>query len=391
MAKPKKRKGNEPSAEPAKENSAVSGRWSKEQEALFAEADRREAEAIAAGDAAWVEEKEGGRYRANINELLGRQHPIVNKLLWKLGFGEVFDNYAEISELDRIAIYAEAISDYLYMLEGVQRLATEPELISRLGGERYLRAGLAWAAVAVRDFIETWPEGGALRALFSAALQLYDYENERTEGESVQPDLEWTKLALARDSAESPKYVKEVIEEIKEVYYVKAENSTGSRGSLEYGRMDGDHLAIDGALRNLAATISKDFNVQNDFLRQAEMLVARFRFDQNEANPPPVPVRKFNPRTDDIVEFIREEWGEWCRRGLLTRMKLKHHDRRAWSGVINYMRTDEWPNDLPVLTAKEYNDRWLTRGLFTLNEVARATGAFNIRNKAEEPHSPMML
>lgn len=390
MARPKKQKMDKRSRETADVAVERSGHWAKEQEALLAEADRRETAAKAAGDAAWTEEKESGQFRATINELLERQHPIVTKLLLKLGLGEVFDNYAEISEIDRTAIYADAISDYLYMLDGIDRLAEEPDLIDRLGGERHLRAGLAWAALAIRDFVQSWPEGGALRALFAAALQLYDFEQGNIDADEL--DLEWTKISLARDSAEIPEYVKEIIEEIKEIDYVNVQNNKGSRGGLENARMDGDHLAIDGALRNLASVISKDFNVQNDFLRQAEMLVTRFRFDQNEANPPPIPARKFNPRKDDIIEFIREEWGEWCKRGLLTRMKLKRHDRRAWSGVINHMRTDEWPSDLPVMTAKEYTDRWLTRGLFTLDEVPRAAGVFNARKyRSDDKRSPMML
>lgn len=390
MARPKKQKMDERSGEVADVAVERSGHWAKEQEALLAEADRRETAAKAAGDAAWTEEKESGQFRATINELLERQHPIVTKLLLKLGLGEVFGNYAEISEIDRTAIYADAISDYLYMLDGIDRLAEEPDLIDRLGGERHLRAGLAWAALAIRDFVQSWPEGGALRALFAAALRLYDFEQGNID--AAELDLEWTKISLARDSAEIPEYVKEIIEEIREIDYVNAQNNKGSRGGLENARMDGDHLAIDGALRNLASVISKDFNVQNDFLRQAEMLVTRFRFDQNEANPPPIPTRKFNPRKDDIIEFIREEWGEWCKRGLLTRMKLKRHDRRAWSGVINYMRTDEWPSDLPVMTAKEYTDRWLGRGLFTLDEVSRAAGSFNNRKyRSDGERSPMML
>ena len=76
---------------------------------------------------------------------------------------------------------------------------------------------------------------------------------------------------------------------------------------------------------------------------------------------------------------MQEVWGEWNDRDLLSRRVLQIHDRRAHGALINYLRTDTLPEGLNVWTTKDETDRWLEHGLFTADEVTRASGALQTR------------
>lgn len=169
--------------------------------------------------------------------------------------------------------------------------------------------------------------------------------------------------------------------EIKQILDIKVEKTDTYENNPQPDEagMEDDKGDIDDPLSALAKSISTDTNVQAEFERQARMLISKAQFLENEANPPPIPERKYHPRKDNIVEFLQEVWGEWNDRDLLSRRVLQIHDRRAHGALINYLRTDTLPEGLNVWTTKDETDRWLEHGLFTADEVTRASGALQTR------------
>lgn len=105
------------------------------------------------------------------------------------------------------------------------------------------------------------------------------------------------------------------------------------------------------------------------------------RYD--ETNPPPVPKRRFIPRQDQILDFLREAWGEWIERGLLTKPLLKAHDEKAYDALMNWQRANSLPDDLYLPTQKEANDRFLERRYFTVDEAHRVVGLIARRDRKQ--------
>lgn len=105
----------------------------------------------------------------------------------------------------------------------------------------------------------------------------------------------------------------------------------------------------------------------------------RDRYD--EANPPSVPRRKFVPRKDHIIPFLREVWGEWLDWGRLSKSVLKDHDPKAYDALTNWQKTNDLPKDISIGTVAQMNDRFLQRRYFALDEVVRASAALTRRKK----------
>jgi hypothetical protein len=118
------------------------------------------------------------------------------------------------------------------------------------------------------------------------------------------------------------------------------------------------------------------------FPKELERFIMSHFARVNEADLPPIPERKFQAREDDIIDFLRDVWGEWLDRGLLTKAILRNADRNAVIALNNWLRPDAGnvlPEDIDIPGQAEANDRFLARGYFTTSEVHRASGALTRR------------
>lgn len=90
---------------------------------------------------------------------------------------------------------------------------------------------------------------------------------------------------------------------------------------------------------------------------------------------PPVPERKYVPRQDEIIPFLREVWGEWLAGGYLERQTLYDHDPTAYSALSNWLRNNELPDDMDIPSNREVNDRELENEWFHRDDVPRIASA----------------
>lgn len=94
---------------------------------------------------------------------------------------------------------------------------------------------------------------------------------------------------------------------------------------------------------------------------------------------PPVPERKYVPRQDEIIPFLREVWGEWLAGGHLARQTLYDHDPAAYSALSNWLRNNELPDDMDIPSNREITDRELESEWFHRDDVPRIASAIGRR------------
>ncbi len=59
---------------------------------------------------------------------------------------------------------------------------------------------------------------------------------------------------------------------------------------------------------------------------------------------------------ENIVSFLRRVWGPWIDAGLLTRTDLRRLDKKAETGIVNWLAKDPLPDDLWIPTKKAAAD-----------------------------------
>lgn len=133
-------------------------------------------------------------------------------------------------------------------------------------------------------------------------------------------------------------------------------------------------------INNLADAIFASSEMRADFVDATKKHLSDYLARANEQNPPSVPEQKYQPRQVPIVEFLKEVWGEWLDRGLLTKQILNSHDPKAYDALINWERKNSL-NDvgLKIRSKPEENDQFLERTYFTKDEAFRVVGALNRR------------
>lgn len=93
------------------------------------------------------------------------------------------------------------------------------------------------------------------------------------------------------------------------------------------------------------------------------------------AETPSVPTRKYQPRKDEIIPFLREVWGEWLADDKLTKQVLKDHDTPAYNALSNWQRNHPLPEDMRIKTLSDLNDEFLEWGYYKRDEVHRVASA----------------
>lgn len=94
---------------------------------------------------------------------------------------------------------------------------------------------------------------------------------------------------------------------------------------------------------------------------------------------PPVPERKYVPRQDEIIPFLREVWADWLAGGHLARQTLYDHDPAAYSALSNWLRNNELPDDMDIPSNREITDRELENEWFHREDVPRIASAIGRR------------
>ncbi|RKF22977.1 hypothetical protein D6851_00190 [Altericroceibacterium spongiae] len=97
------------------------------------------------------------------------------------------------------------------------------------------------------------------------------------------------------------------------------------------------------------------------------------------AETPSVPTRKYQPRKDEIIPFLREVWGEWLADDKLTKQVLKDNDTPAYNALSNWQRNNDLPDDMTIKSLADLNDEFLEWGYYKRDEVHRVVGALNRR------------
>lgn len=113
-------------------------------------------------------------------------------------------------------------------------------------------------------------------------------------------------------------------------------------------------------------------HLREHFRREATEFVTSLAAKVDEDNPPPIPEAKFEPWGENVVDFLKREWGEWMDRGLLTKAILRKADKKAVSALNNQMSyLGGMPEGLNIITHKDANDRFYERSYFHRSESTR--------------------
>lgn len=114
----------------------------------------------------------------------------------------------------------------------------------------------------------------------------------------------------------------------------------------------------------------------NDALVEELGTFLRSHFNRvRAAQTPPVPRRKYTPRKDEIIPFLREVWGEWLADDKLTKQVLKDHDTPAYNALSNWQRNNDLPDDMTIKTLADLNNEFLEWGYYRRDEVHRVASA----------------
>lgn len=126
---------------------------------------------------------------------------------------------------------------------------------------------------------------------------------------------------------------------------------------------------------NYAAMAAKEFpHAQN--LDQVIGSFLRAHFAKVRAQSlPPIPERKYVPRQDEIIPFLREVWSDWLAGGHLQRQILHDNDPDAYSALSNWLRNNKLPDDMDIPTNREVTDRELENEWFHRDDVPRIASA----------------
>lgn len=138
---------------------------------------------------------------------------------------------------------------------------------------------------------------------------------------------------------------------------------------------------LSDAVAPLARDLMSRRMATDEFAAELRHFAQAYFERHDEANPPPVPERRFTPRKDQILDFLKSVWGEWIGKRLLTKPLLKAHDDKAYDALMNWQRGNTLPEDVYVPTQKEANDRFLKRRYFTVDECHRVVGLLTRRDK----------
>ncbi|GGN51250.1 hypothetical protein GCM10011349_23660 [Novosphingobium indicum] len=134
-----------------------------------------------------------------------------------------------------------------------------------------------------------------------------------------------------------------------------------------------------GFMQEVAAKASGS-PLYDDSLAEELGKFLKSHFDRaREAHTPPVPERRYIPRKDEIVPFLREVWSEWLTAEQLTMPILKDADYRAYQALHNWTRKNNLPADVRIKTSSETTDEFLARDYFRRDEIFRAASALSRR------------
>lgn len=113
------------------------------------------------------------------------------------------------------------------------------------------------------------------------------------------------------------------------------------------------------------------------------------------AAPPPLPKeapafwRQDRQKGESPPDFIRRTYAPWISAGL-PRATIRHLDEPLYFALSHWLKSNELPKDLNLLTAKERNDRWVAQVLdspegakyLTPADAARFSAALRTRVEA---------
>jgi len=357
-------------------------KWINNQEAFFAHAIERIAQKDVESDAWWQEEKGSGEFERYMEESYERLHPVVRKVIFRLGLGEALDNWSREPYWDWVLMTGSMISDLIKAHESAGAIARHKTELEEFVDPIPLFTSLQWAMEAI--VAQTYhDDSGTAKAILTLAMEAYNKDLEGDTDFLNTVELDWIVFRLRKETPLILPAVKYFADRRRQKYIEEKIEKTytyENKPKPHDGGMEEDKGNIDAPLSALAKSISTDINVQAEFERQARMLISKVKFIENESNPPPIPERKYHPHKDDIAEFLQEVWGEWNDRDLLSRRILQIHDRRAHRALVNYLSNGgKLPDGMTVLTQKDETDRWLENGIFTAEEAGRAANAIQTR------------
>ncbi|NCO48524.1 MAG: hypothetical protein GW808_02865 [Sphingomonadales bacterium] len=152
-------------------------------------------------------------------------------------------------------------------------------------------------------------------------------------------------------------------------------NYRQNMAEMQFGREE-DFI---GFMQEIAANASGSPLYDDDLVEELGKFL-KSHFDRaRTANTPPVPARRYVPRKDEIIPFLKEVWGAWLDSGHFSRPALREHDVRAYNALQNWLRNNEPPADMNLKTASEVTDEFLQRDYYRRDEVSRFVGALQRR------------
>jgi hypothetical protein len=168
------------------------------------------------------------------------------------------------------------------------------------------------------------------------------------------------------------------------------------KSTQEHLRFDGRAANGRGALIGLVDGIDRlseeegiKPDLRDDFRRAIKNCIDEFKEQQFRKKLPDKPLREYEPRRDNIIDYLRSEdgFGPWVAAGALTRPLLREKSPKAYMALANWLRTNKLPPDLVIPTKKEAGDRTAKRaGLIgdspTAQERRRAAWAIHERYRS---------
>ena len=139
-----------------------------------------------------------------------------------------------------------------------------------------------------------------------------------------------------------------------------------------------EELFIKSVMNYAANAANESPHAEN--LAQAIGSFLRSHFARVKAQSlPHIPERKYVPRQDEIIPFLREVWSDWLAGGHLQRQILHDHDPDAYSALSNWLRNNQLPDDMDIPTNREVTDRELENEWFHREDVPRIASAMGRR------------
>jgi hypothetical protein len=118
----------------------------------------------------------------------------------------------------------------------------------------------------------------------------------------------------------------------------------------------------DAAARQLAPRVTQFIEDEKSRLEAGLPLSPREALKDAVEQLPERPIREFNPRKDNIIDYIRapDGFGPWLEAGELTRPLIRKMSKRAYGALDRWLRANgELPQDIEIPTRSEVIDRTL--------------------------------